>query len=226
MKKFLLILVVILFVFPGCKKDTEIDFTPTPPIQPPPPPPVPVVNTAPYVNTGNDIFIKSPTDTCSLIGSAFDDNDNIGKLKWKQVSGPTTAIIESPDSLITKVQNLEKGMYKFELLATDKGGLKGKDTAYVTVLGKGLDTTELILKNLQISCYWEDCAAWIENFDSYNPDHFIFKIFVKRSQDTHWIEIKTIISWATGDRYAYDIYKNILIIYGVNEEMMDVKIVY
>ena len=76
MKKFLLILVVILFVSPGCKKDTEIDFTPTPPIQPPPPS-VPVVNTAPYVSTGSDIFIKSPIDTCSLIGSAFDDNDNI-----------------------------------------------------------------------------------------------------------------------------------------------------
>jgi hypothetical protein len=221
MKKLHLIPLLILFLNVGCKKDPSISSPP--PIQTPPP--VNSANTAPYVSTGNDIFIVLPSDSCVLKGSAYDENDNICKYLWKQVSGSSTVVIETPDSLTTKLRNLKKGTYTFELIVSDKGGLTGKDIAIVSVLETGSGINEVGFNNLQIRCPLE-CSVMLENFSSLNPDNLVFKIYVKKAQDPTWIEIKPSTQWTPGDKYSYNIYKNNLWIYSDNESTVDVKITY
>lgn len=55
------------------------------------------------------------------------------KYEWRKVSGPSQFRIESPDSAVTKITNLEAGIYQFELKVTNSNGLSGRDTMVLTV---------------------------------------------------------------------------------------------
>lgn len=94
-----------------------------------------VPNSAPFSNAGQDIVIFFPTNFCTLSGKAHDIENNIRTILWSKVSGPSSFLIEHPDSLSTKVSNLQAGVYQFELIVTDSVGMYGKDTVNVTVNG-------------------------------------------------------------------------------------------
>ncbi len=53
--------------------------------------------------------------------------------KWRKISGPEKFTIVSPDSAVTKVTDLEEGVYKFELTVTNSRGLASRDTMTLTV---------------------------------------------------------------------------------------------
>lgn len=92
-----------------------------------------VDNKPPIAKAGNDKAIVLPVDSVRLDGSGSKDPDGtIVNYNWKKISGPN-ATIKSPTSVITIVNNLVKGIYEFELMVTDNGGLSSKDTVKIMV---------------------------------------------------------------------------------------------
>ena len=55
------------------------------------------------------------------------------KYRWRKISGPAQYTILSPKSAITKIINLTKGVYKFELTVTNSYNLSARDTMTLTV---------------------------------------------------------------------------------------------
>ncbi len=123
---------ILLMVNSGCTPDPP---PPSPNTNINPPPPSTTLNTAPNCYAGLDKVIFFPTNFCTLLGTANDIENNIRTILWSKISGPSSFLIEHPDSLSTKVSSLQAGVYQFELIAIDSMGLYGKDTVNVTVNG-------------------------------------------------------------------------------------------
>jgi lysophospholipase L1-like esterase len=98
------------------------------PAAPPPP-----ANQPPVANAGADISITLPSNSITLNGSGTDADGNIASYQWNKISGPTPYSISTPGAASTTVNNLEQGIYQFELTVTDNGGLTAKDIISVTV---------------------------------------------------------------------------------------------
>jgi hypothetical protein len=85
-------------------------------------------------NAGVDTSIQYPATLAILNGTQSSAvNTNITTYSWKQVSGPATAQIVTPDSVVSGVLNLEVGVYEFELTVGDDQGNTSTSTVKVTV---------------------------------------------------------------------------------------------
>ena len=191
-------------------------------------PPAPVKNTAPRPYAGTDIWVVVPADHCTLSGSAIDAENNVDRYFWKQVAGPLSSIIESPNSIQTRVSNLKKGTYEFELEVTDKGGLANKDTVTVFVRepsppGHG----EALFKELKWECPM-GCSLLIHCFSCFVPVIQPIKVYVGKVSANQWVEAVPEDRWTATDKYIYGIHNNNLWIYTNDEsnETSDVKITY
>src|SRR5678815_2125860 len=94
----------------GCKKDppsTQVNVTQRPPYS------------APRSNAGANQLLYFPINYCTLYGHGYDADNNIRTVLWSKISGPSSFLIEHPDSLTTKLSNLEVGVYQFSLTITD-----------------------------------------------------------------------------------------------------------
>ncbi len=184
--------ILILFITTGCeKKNTMLT------------PPGSLANVAPEAFAGTDLSIVIPEDSVLLTGTYTDRNTEIVQPKWKKISGPFSHLIEKSGSLQTKVHNLEKGIYEFELTVTDKGGLTGKDTVTINVEGPRIPSSnEVIFGNLTWIFPWY-ASIEVKKISSY-PDPQ--KVFIHRGFDTAWIEAGYISNNA-GNQYEYFIEK-------------------
>jgi len=91
-------------------------------------------NNAPVANAGQDVTISLPTNNTTLNGSSSSDKDGkIVSYKWSKISGPSKFSIVSAASVTTVVNNLEAGVYVFQLEVEDDRGAKSKDQVTVTV---------------------------------------------------------------------------------------------
>ena len=179
MKKFnSLIPVIILFVIMGCEKELPRSA----------PSPAPGVNTPPVVITGADISVLLPIDTAFLYGSATDTENNIDSCRWSQLSGPGQAIIQTPESFKTKISNLIKGKYSFELTVTDKGGLRGKDTTHIDVIDTSV-TNNIILDVLEVICWGPECTIVVDTSNTHIYQNLLIKVFLKSMDSSLWVEI-------------------------------------
>lgn len=142
----------------------------------------------PTANAGGDIWLITPSNSCTLYGSASSGSSSIKGYEWKKISGPASYSIESPDSLRAKVGNLEIGVYEFELTVTNQESLTAKDTAIVTVRELSASPTEIILNNLSWIFPWYP-SIQIKNFNHLIPQGNVFKIFIKRDNNTQWVEV-------------------------------------
>lgn len=166
--------------------------------------PKPPANTAPNVFAGADIYLVLPLNSCALKGSA-QYAESIHHISWKKISGPASFAIETPSSVETKVYNLEKGAYVFELSITNKEGLTGRDSIFVTVLEEGTGENERIFKDLKWSCPM-GCHLRIENIYTFIPAGTAFKVYLKRDNSTVWIEaMNGSYAWS---KYMWTIYNN------------------
>lgn len=92
-------------------------------------------NKPPVAIAGNDTSIVLPVDIVTLDGSkSADPDNNITSYIWTKISGPSSYNISNFSYPQTKVLNLLKGEYQFELKVTDAGGLFSKDTLKVFVV--------------------------------------------------------------------------------------------
>ena len=92
-----------------------------------------VSNQPPVVNAGKKQTISLPVNSTTLNGDASDKDGNIATYKWSEISGPSSARIETPNLVTTNIKALTKGVYTFELRVTDNQGAIGKDTVAITV---------------------------------------------------------------------------------------------
>ncbi|HUS00759.1 MAG TPA: PKD domain-containing protein [Chitinophagaceae bacterium] len=114
---------IFLFVITGCKKEKATSIRPLLST---------VINKPPIANAGKDLAITLPTDSVVLDGLAsYDPDGKIVSYLWKQVSGPSTAVINNSQISITNAGNFTVGIYSFELKVTDDGGLAS--TASVSI---------------------------------------------------------------------------------------------
>jgi hypothetical protein len=94
----------------------------------------PAINQAPDANAGNDASITLPVNSMTLNASGSSDADgSIIKYEWKQVSGPSTAIITSVNAVNSSVQNLVQGTYIFALWIWDNKYMPASDQVTITV---------------------------------------------------------------------------------------------
>lgn len=211
LKSFILFVLFLALLFISCKKEAATTPIPPSPNQ---------VNAAPYAFADADIYVVFPDNSCTLKGSGV-YGQIIKTISWSKIAGPGSFVIETPGSFQTKVHNLEKGIYLFELTVTDKAGLTGKDTVSVIVLGKN----EVVFKDLQWSCPW-GCSFQIENFYSFIPSGSAFKVFLKKDNSIHWVEVINGV-WS---RYMWSINNNTLHVWddGTIDEVdtPDIKIAF
>jgi len=103
----------------------------------------------PIANAGEDDTILLSQPYSYLNGSASSDSDGtIVMYEWRQISGPSSCIIEEPGKLQTKVNYFSIGIYEFELTVTDNDGLSSKDTKQVKVIDPAQPTHEIVNSNL------------------------------------------------------------------------------
>ncbi|MBC7849310.1 MAG: T9SS type A sorting domain-containing protein, partial [Chitinophagaceae bacterium] len=94
-----------------------------------------VVNSKPLANAGNDTTIAVPSSSSLLNGTASKDNDgSISGYLWRQINGPSSALIQNNVVDLTIVNELVAGDYTFELTVTDNKGATAKDTVAITVV--------------------------------------------------------------------------------------------
>jgi len=107
------------------------------------------LNKAPLANAGADQSITLPANSVTVSGSSSSDTDgSIVSYQWSQVSGPSSATINSPLSVSTQINNLVQGIYLFEIKVTDDSSAVGKDTVQITVLPQPTTTSKFIRVNL------------------------------------------------------------------------------
>jgi len=178
MKKFKpLIPVIILLVSFGCEKESPGSLQ-TPPI----------VNEPPMVVAGASFRVFLPVDSAFLYGSATDTENNIDSCKWKQLSGPGQAIIQTPDLFKTKISKLIKGEYSFELTAIDTGGLIAKDTANIVVIDPVANNT-MIIKVLDVTCWGPECTVLVDTSNTNIYRKVPITVFLKSIDSSVWVEI-------------------------------------
>lgn len=94
----------------------------------------PSVNRPPVADAGPDRDVTLPANATTLDGSnSADPDNNISSYQWSMLTGPSAAGIAQAAAATTQVSNLTGGVYLFELLVTDAGGLSARDTVQVTV---------------------------------------------------------------------------------------------
>ena len=145
-------------------------------------------NKPPIAYAGYDNMAILPTDFCWINGSYYDyENEANISFLWEKVSGPSTYVLENPESLRTKVSKLGKGVYEFELTITDKSGLTGKDKVTVTVGEISAIPNEKTFNDLSWVCEW-DCYIEIKNIFGYLPPESVFKVYIQKNESANWVE--------------------------------------
>jgi hypothetical protein len=197
----------------------------------PPPPPPPPGNRPPSAYGGYDLIIQLPKDTGYLYGGGHDPDNNIATIQWTKIAGPSSVNIVRPDSIFSRITNLERGVYKFEIKVVDSLGLTARDTNTVIVGELPPNPQEIILTNQGWSCHW-DCYIQIDRlYDNIPPDMF-FKIFIKRDNSSNWLEVVPGDEMIQSSIYGYSLRKGTLLIHQIFHtgfdisDTPDIKIVY
>ena len=178
---------ILLIINSGCKKEEPIQNQGNAIQLPPPPPSPPQTNISLRVYAGWDFLIELPVNQGLLDGHASDLNNDIKEYSWTKISGPTSYVFDNKNAAQTLVRALEKGVYQFELTVTDKKGHFGKDTVLITVGELSTNPREIIFKDLPVICPW-DCGVEIKNFYSHVVPGTYFKVFIKRPNNSDWVE--------------------------------------
>lgn len=90
-------------------------------------------NTPPSANAGSDQTVKLPVSSTTLSGSGTDPLGLLLGFQWTQKSGPSSAVLSTPDAASTSASGLQQGVYVFELKVSNELGLFSIASVKVTV---------------------------------------------------------------------------------------------
>ncbi len=93
----------------------------------------PAPNQAPVAEAGLNKVITLPVNNSTLSGTGTDQDGTIASYLWKQIAGPLSGTIVSPNNSNTIINNLIQGIYRYELTVTDNKGATSTDIVQVTV---------------------------------------------------------------------------------------------
>lgn len=211
------------FITVGCKKPNMI----------PPKPPVSYL-----LNLGDanaDITIELPSNSIMLNGRIETNHSNsqINLVTWKRISGPSGCVIANANSIQTKVSNLEKGTFQFELSVFDHLGNYDIDTMTLKVVDPSGANRQIIFEKIKLTVEGYTFLE-IENFYEFVPVANPFTVYMKKHSSSNWIQVN---SYPQNDPsfsgYAYFINNNSTFTitdypdgFSSSTETMDVKIVY
>lgn len=111
--------------------------TPTPTPTPTKPTPTPSNNRAPIAKAGADQTVPASWKSFPNLNAnqSTDADGYIAKFYWRQVSGPNTVTLATPNTGNTKVTNFTTGTYLFRVAVTDNDGAISYDDVSITVTG-------------------------------------------------------------------------------------------
>lgn len=179
----------------SCKKN-ETQRLPLTPSTPQPPqgpgnnPPVTVITLKAFA--GGDKLVFLPNNKTQLSGGYSTNIPASLKFLWRKITGPGNFTIETPDSLSTKLSNLSKGIYSFELTITSTtNNLISKDTCEVIANDTSGVVKEIVFDNLK---WGQEGLLWgsgitIQNLYTQIPLESVFKAYIKRDSTNKWEEM-------------------------------------
>jgi hypothetical protein len=149
-------------------------------------------NKPPVAKAGNDIFLDYPDTETILTGKdSYDEYDEIVKSEWRQISGPSTAVLSEKSSLTTNIYNLAPGKFEFELSVFDGFNEAGKDTVKVEVAKPSVvtDSASTIISGLPIQCPM-GCTVFLSDYKQFLPQNATLKkVFIRSHNTVTWYEI-------------------------------------
>lgn len=185
-----------------------------------------VSNIALKANAGPDKLVYYPATFSNLFGSISSGGNSIQTISWSKISGPSSFLIETPNSLGTQVSNLQIGIYQFEMFIQDTGGLTDKDTCTVIVGQISATPNEVIFTNEVWGPQGWGSGIVISNAYQSLPAGSVFRTFIKRDNSTNWEELimDDYNSWYTfsiwdGNLHIFSYYEN-------ESDTPDIKLVY
>jgi hypothetical protein len=132
-------------------------------------------NKPPIAIAGPDRVIALPTDSVLLDGSASSDPDGkISSYLWTKISGPVSFALSNATAVTMVVKNLVTGVYQFELMVTDNGGLSATDTVQIFV-NKPAQSNRAPVANAGAdqAITWPTNAVILNGSGSIDPDNDI-----------------------------------------------------
>ena len=84
-------------------------------------------------NAGPDVSITLPTSSWKIAGIATVKGQGVASCKWKEVSGPSTAVISGGGSITPTVSSLVAGAYVFQVDLVSTTGATSSDQMKLTV---------------------------------------------------------------------------------------------
>ena len=131
-----------------------------------------------------NITIELPMNFAILNGGVYGSGGNGVKVKWEKIAGPASYSLISPDSVKTKVTNLEKGVYTFKLTATNSGQTV-TDTMTLIVQDPTSNNKQIFFWSLNWSCPL-DCGIYLGDALSYLPPNSSFTLYLRREFSSVW----------------------------------------
>lgn len=187
---------MIISVTVGCVKDPK-------PITRYIPPPTFSQSGSSWCSANVDITVELPINFAILHGSGFGGVGNTLDYKWQKISGPSSYSFDNPGKPQTKVMNLEKGVYQFELTATDNEGRSVQDTMTLHVEDPTSSRHQVFFWDMTWICPL-GCGMTIENISSYVPPGNSFSVYLKRDFSSGW-ELIVPYSASASSRYYYEL---------------------
>jgi hypothetical protein len=141
---------------------------------------------------GGDKLVFLPNNISRLFGGYSTNAQTSFKFLWRKIAGPANYTIETPDSLSTKLSNLSKGIYSFELTITaSANNLISKDTCEVIANDTSAAAKEIVYDNRiwrQEGLLWGSTIT-IQNLYTQIPLQSVFKVYIKRDGSNKWEEM-------------------------------------
>ncbi|MDQ6608980.1 MAG: PKD domain-containing protein [Bacteroidota bacterium] len=169
-------------------------------------------NKPPVANAGIDQTITLQKDSVLLDGSASSDPDGtITKYRWTKISGPVSSIIVSADSAKTILRSLIVGVYNFELIVTDNGGLSAKDTVQITVADSPVNHPPIARAGADQTIILPTNTVTLDGSGSSDPDNNITTyLWTKISGPSSFTiananNVKTMVSNLVQGVYAFEL---------------------
>ncbi len=179
------------------------------------------------IDANMNITIELPMNFAILNGGVTGPGRNEAKVKWEKITGPVSYLLVSPDSLKTKVTNLEKGVYTFKLSAINTGQTI-TDTMTLVVQDPTSTNKQIFFWSLNWSCPF-GCGIYLGDVLSYLPPNCPFTLHLRRDFSSDWELIVPESSSSTA-RFVYYVSDDQIMVYDTsNMESSDhpeIKIVF